>query len=49
MWANYRINIYYIERKTMKDDQQYDKIVIQQLKEINQLIKEINQTMKGKQ
>jgi hypothetical protein len=33
----------------MKDDQQYDKIVIQQLKEINQLIKEINQTMKGKQ
>ena len=26
---------------------QYDKIVIQQLKEINQLIKEINETMKG--
>lgn len=31
----------------MEDTQQYDKIVIQQLKEINALIKEINETMKG--
>ena len=31
----------------MEDTKQYDKIVIQQLKEINQLIKEINETMKG--
>ena len=31
----------------MEDKKQYDKIVIQQLKEINELIKEINQIMKG--
>ena len=28
-------------------EQQYDKIVIEQLKEINKLIKEINEKMKG--
>jgi len=28
-------------------EQQYDLIVIEQLKEINQLIKEINEAMKG--
>lgn len=28
-------------------EKQYDQIVIEQLKEINQLIKEINETMKG--
>lgn len=33
----------------MEDEKQYDKIVIQQLKEINALIKEINETMKGQQ
>lgn len=33
----------------MEDAKQYDKIVIQQLKEINKLIKEINKTMKGNQ
>lgn len=29
--------------------EEYDKIVIQQLKEINELIKEINNIMKGQQ
>ena len=33
----------------MEDTKQYDKIVIEQLKEINALIKEINKTMKGQQ
>lgn len=31
----------------MEDEKQYDKIVIQQLKDINALIKEINEIMKG--
>ena len=33
----------------MEDKKQYDKIVIEQLKEINELIKEINEIMKGQQ
>lgn len=33
----------------MEDTKQYDKIVIEQLKEINALIKEINEIMKGQQ
>ena len=31
----------------MEDEKQYDKIVIQQLTDINALIKEINEIMKG--